>query len=177
MATSRTGGRPHGAAGRAPRTGRGGASRKRRSRAALPARTPQAPLLRLPRATLTARAAILAVALASVALAVALPFKVWVAQRSHINALQAQTRAQEQRVAALRRQQQLWKDPTYVEQQARLRLHYALPGETTYVVLGKPHAHHKRIADVTAGPQLTGPWYSRLWQTVEVAGKGTHPTS
>ena len=169
--------RPSGAAGRAPRAGRAGASRARRSRAAPPRRAVTAKALRVRRSTLTARAAILAVAVASVALALALPFKVWVAQRGQISSLQAQTHEQEQRVAALTRQQQRWQDPAYVEQQARLRLHYALPGEKTYVVLGKPKKHQQTAASKPTGPSLSGPWYSRLWQSVEAAGKGTSTTS
>jgi len=112
-----------------------------------------------------------------VALALALPFKVWVAQRGQIASLQSQTRDQEHRVAALKREQQRWQDPAYVEQQARLRLHYAMPGEKTYVVLGKPKKHHKAATVAPAEPALTGPWYSRLWQSVQEAGKGTSTTS
>jgi cell division protein FtsB len=123
------------------------------------------------RSALTARAAILAVAVASVALALALPFKVWLGQRGQISSLQAQTRQQEQQVAQLQQQALRWNDPAYIEQQARLRLHYAMPGEKTYVVLGKPSAHHKAKAATTTGPALQGPWYSRLWQSVEAAGK------
>src|SRR3954467_844077 len=133
--SGRTAGRPSGAAGRAPRSGRAGASRARRTRAARPARgaapppRAAAPTARMRRSTLTARAAILAVAVASVALALALPFKIWVAQRSQISSLQSQTRQQERSVAQLEQQQQRWNDPAYVKQQARLRLHYAMPGE------------------------------------------------
>src|SRR3954471_8752998 len=101
-----TRGRPGGAAGRAPRAGRSGASTQRRSRAALPSRTPPPAATRPARAALTAPAAVLAVALASVALAVALPFKVWVGQRGEIHTLQSQTRQQQQHIAALREQQQ-----------------------------------------------------------------------
>jgi cell division protein FtsB len=126
------------------------------------------------RSSLTARAAILAIAVASVAFALALPFKVWVAQRGHIASSQAQTREQERRVAALQRQTQRWNDPAYVEQQARLRLHYAMPGEKTYVVLGTPKSHRQHHqATAPGGPTLTGPWYSRLWQSVEAAGTST----
>ena len=133
--------------------------------------------VRIRRSTLTARAAILAVAVASVALALALPFKVWVAQRGQIASLQSQTREQEQRVAKLKTDQQRWTDPAYIEQQARLRLHYAMPGEKTYVVLGKPKAHHKAKPAAPSEPTLTGPWYSRLWQSVESAGKGSSTRS
>src|SRR5438874_4998404 len=126
-----TAGAPRGAAGRAPRGGRTSSSRARRSRAAPPGRRPPTLPAHRRRATLTARAAILAVAVASVALALALPFKVWVAQRGQIHSLQAQTQQSERRVAHLREQQTRWKDPAYIERQARVRLHYALPGETT----------------------------------------------
>src|SRR4051812_2210559 len=164
--------RPAGGAGRSPRGGGGGAPRHRRSRAALPPRATAAATPAIRRANLTARAAILAVAVASVALALALPFKVWVAQRGEISSLQAQTREQEHRVAALKRAQQRWTDPAYVEQQARLRLHYAMPGEKTYVVLGKPKARHHKATAAPTESTLNGPWYSRLWQSVEAAGKG-----
>src|SRR4051812_35697780 len=172
-----TAGAPRGAAGRAPRGSRTSPSRARRSRAAPPGRRPPTLPAHRRRAQLTARAAILAVAFASVALALALPFKVWVAQRSQINGLQAQTKAQEHRVAQLREQQERWKDPAYVKQQARLRLHYAMPGETTYVVLGKPKPHRKHATTSPTSTQLTGPWYSRLWQSVQAAGDGDSPTS
>src|SRR3954447_2719324 len=175
--SGRTSGRPSGAAGRAPRSGRAGASRARRTRAGLPARAATVPTARMRRSTLTARAAILAVAVASVALALALPFKIWIAQRSQISSLQAQTRQQERSVAQLEQQQQRWNDPAYVKQQARLRLHYAMPGEKTYVVLSKPKRHHRHAVATPTGPSLTGPWYSRLWQSVEAAGEGTSTTS
>ena len=95
----------------------------------------------------------------------------WLGQRGQISSLQAQTREQERQVAQLRQQAQRWSDPAYVEQQARLRLHYAMPGEKTYVVLGKPPVHRKPTSTATTGPALQGPWYSRLWQSVEAAGK------
>jgi hypothetical protein len=120
---------------------------------------------------LTARAAILAVALASVALALALPFKVWLGQRNEIAALRAQTRAQEQSVAQLQRQQQLWQDPAYVRQQAQLRLHFILPGHTNRVLLSAPPARkHASHTTQPATPDVSGPWFARLWQTVQAAG-------
>ena len=174
--------RRSGAAGRTPGTSRAGAGRKgasgvRRSRAAPPTRVAavEAAAVRRRRTTLTARAAILALALASVALAVALPFKIWLAQRGEISSLQAQTHAQQQHVQQLQRQQQQWQDPAYIEQQARLRLHYVMPGEKAYIVLGRPKAVAKAPAPhpTVAAPTVTGPWYSRLWQTVQIAGAST----
>jgi hypothetical protein len=112
---------------------------------------------------------VLAVAIASVVRALALPGQVWGAQRGQIHAVESQTREQQQRILELRKQQERWKDPDYVRQQARVRLHFAMPNETTYVVLGKPEgkkAKQKAATDST----LTGPWYSQLWQSVEAAG-------
>jgi len=170
-------GRSSGAAGRTPRTHRSGAGRKgaspvRRSRAALPGRVPAvgAAAARRRRTTLTARAAVLAVALASVALAIALPFKVWLGQRGEISALQAQTRDQQRQVAALQHQQEQWQDPAYVERQARLRLHYVLPGEKAYIVLGTVKPRTVKAGQTPSTPAVTGAWYSRLWQTVQLAG-------
>src|SRR3954447_2052490 len=126
---------PRGAAGRGPSGSRSTPSRVRRSRAAPPGRRP-APLRAQRRTSaLTARAAVLAVALASVVLALALPFEVWVAQRGQISSLESQTRAAHQRIAQLQHEQQRWQDPAYIRQQARQRLHYVMPGETAYIVL------------------------------------------
>jgi cell division protein FtsB len=145
-------------------------AKQTRSRAALPSRTTPAP--QVGRATLTARAAILAVALASVALALALPFKIWVAQRSQIHSLAAQTRSTEQRITQLQRERARWHDPAFIEQQARIRLHYARPGETTYVVLDRPKQKAPAVTP-TQQPTLTGPWYSQLWQSTVAAGTAT----
>jgi cell division protein FtsB len=121
---------------------------------------------------------VLAVALASVALALALPFKVWVAQRGQITDLESQTRTAQHRIAALRAEQQRWQDPDYVKQQARARLHYVMPGETAYVVLDDRKAKRAKARQkMQPTTQLTGPWYSRLWQSVEVAGKPGAPRS
>jgi cell division protein FtsB len=115
---------------------------------------------------------VLAVALASVVLALALPFKVWVAQRGQISDLQAQTRGAERSIASLRAEQQRWQDPAYVRQQARERLHYVMPGETAYVVLDDRSTKRARARHpAPTSAQLTGPWYSRLWQSVQAAGK------
>ena len=127
--------------------------------------------MRRRRTTLTARAAILALALASVALAIALPFKIWLAQRGEISALRAQTQAQQQHVEQLQRQQQQWQDPAYVEQQARQRLHYVMPGEKAYIVLGRPAPKASAKGSAPSTPAVKGPWYSRLWQTVQIAGE------
>lgn len=112
----------------------------------------------------------LAVALASVALTVALPFKIWLGQRGDIASLTAQTRQAQQQVNQLTAQQKRWNDNAYVEQQARERLHYVMPGQKTYVVLGPPA--HRRASRPVATPTdaSTSPWYTQLWKSVQAAG-------
>jgi cell division protein FtsB len=164
-------------AGRGPRAARRAPSRTSRSSTPLPKRlSPRAEEPPPPQRTaLTARAAILALALASVMVAVAVPFKVWLDQRGGISSLSAQIHAEQTRVAQLEAQHQRWSDPSYVEKQAKKRLHYVTPGTKSYVVLGKkPHAKHpvSPTATVAAG----GPWYSQLWQSMQVAGGVATPT-
>jgi cell division protein FtsB len=164
--------RKSGAAGKGPRAPRRSPSTARRSRAARPTRSaPRAAADRQRRqTTLTARAAVLAVALASVALAVALPFKIWLGQRGDIAALATQTRQARAHVHELAAQRRRWHDPAYVEQQARERLHYVLPGQKTYVVLGMPRGQssHPSSSD---GSTSSAAWYSQLWQSVQAAGR------
>ena len=104
--------------------------------------------------------------------AVALPLKIWLGQRGDIAQLTAQTRQTETQLAQLNAEHKRWHDPGYVESQARQRLHLVVPGQKTYVVLGKGHS-----ARAAATPQrtaaATGPWYSQFWQSERAAGAAT----
>jgi hypothetical protein len=162
-------------AGRAPRGSRKAPARDRRSSAPQPRRA--APRAAVPASStaLTGRAAILALALAFVIVAVALPFKVWLSQRGDLESLKGQIASAQERVAQLNAQDQKWNDPAYIEAQARKRLHYVMPGESNRVVLGpKPSHVEKRIATAIAHPAAPpvsdGPWYSQLWQSMQTAG-------
>jgi cell division protein FtsL len=109
------------------------------------------------------------VALAAVALAVALPFKIWLSQRSDIASLNAQTRQAQNQIVRLQAERKRWNDPSYIEQQARERLHYVMPGQKTYVVLGAPgRTKHKAAAGATT--VSTAPWYAQLWSSDTSAG-------
>jgi hypothetical protein len=109
------------------------------------------------------------VALAAVTLAVALPFKIWLGQRNDIASLSAQTRQTQQHITALRAEKKRWQEKSYVEQQARQRLHLVMPGQKTYVVLGNNGAPKSR-STATATAASTSPWYAQLWSSVRAAG-------
>ncbi len=103
----------------------------------------------------------------------ALPLREYLSQRSAIAAAVATQAAQRERVASLEQQQGQLQDAAYVRSQARLRLHYVLPGETAYVVLGSA------AAPGPAGPKgrsqpaggSAAPWYSQLWGSVRAADR------
>jgi cell division protein FtsB len=124
------------------------------------------------RANLTGRAAVLALVVCMLAISLAYPLREYLAQRSDIADVRAQVSEQEQRVADLEHQRTLWRKPSYVERQARERLHFVMPGETTYVVL-EPDEAPADSGVVAAAPRPTqrSPWFSQLWRSVEVAGK------
>jgi hypothetical protein len=107
-----------------------------------------------------------------VIVAVALPFKIWLGQRGDIAALQAQTHRTELRLGRLNAQDKRWQEPSYIESQARRRLHYVLPGQTTHIVLGRSD-HSGPTNGAEQQPAATvGPWYSQFWKSVQMAGDG-----
>ena len=94
----------------------------------------------------------------------------YVNQRGDIAALQDKVAAQERDVAALQAEQQRWRDPAYVEQQARQRLKFVKPGERSYTVLdAAPRAGTKDPVPEVAAPDVALPWYQTVWQSTRTA--------
>ncbi len=112
------------------------------------------------RARFTSRAAVLAVVLCAIALSLAYPVREYIAQRRQIDQLQAQSAQTKAQLARLN-------DPAYIEQQARDRLHYCLPRQTCYVIIGGQPARNPGQAAAVAGT----PWYERLWSSVQQADR------
>jgi cell division protein FtsB len=71
----------------------------------------------------------------------------------------------------LQAQQRLWSDPGYIQKQARLRLMYAMPGDTVYVVVnpGQKSDIEKTVATPKTNNSAT--WNEKLWRTVQAAGR------
>lgn len=129
------------------------------------------------RTGLTSRAAVLAIAVCAVVLTLAVPFQQYVAQRSQVNGLAAQERAERAKVAALEQAQARWGDPAYVREQARERLHFVKPGETAYVIVDPTPAPRPTPVAAAKVPHRSGPWYAQLWSTVTTAAdEPTKPT-
>jgi cell division protein FtsB len=122
---------------------------------------------------------VLAVALCAVLLTLAVPLQQYVAQRNQLAGLAAEERAAKARVAALEQAQARWQDPAYIKQQARQRLHFVKPGETAWVIVDPTTAPASPTragpgvapAPTPSGVPATGPWYGKLWSTVQTAGR------
>lgn len=63
--------------------------------------------------------------------------RAWLNQRGEQNALTAQIAAQRAAIAQLKTAQGRWSDPAYIEDQARLRFGWVMPGERSFRVIGR----------------------------------------
>lgn len=116
------------------------------------------------------RAAILVVVLAMVVMSLAVPLRSWLRQGDENAALSADVAAREQRIAELEDEVARWQDNAYVEKQARERLHWVYPGETSYIVMGKQGEEQQELLPPTG---TSGSWYERLWKTYEESAETT----
>ncbi|MEV2276453.1 septum formation initiator family protein [Nocardiopsis sp. NPDC049922] len=110
---------------------------------------------------LTSRAAILALVVCVIALSLAYPLREYVLQRSQIAQLQEERARMEEDVRALQqREEELTRDE-YVEDEARVRLHYQYPDEITYIVISPEDEDED-------GPESppSEPWFETLWRSV-----------
>jgi cell division protein FtsB len=119
----------------------------------------------------TGRAAILAVVLCAIALSLAYPIREYIAQRRQIDQLQAQRQQLALHLKQLRQQQKRLHDPSYIEREARDRLHMCFPNQKCYVII-EPAPKNARS---TAGRADGEPWYARLWRSVQQANQQTKP--
>lgn len=118
------------------------------------------------RGRLTGRAALLALVVCSLVVALAYPMRQFVSQRSEIADQRRQAEQARERVEKLRDEKARWRDPAYVERQARERLHYVRPGETGYTVIDGSAGEDRRRTESRAADR---PWYTNLWDSLDRA--------
>jgi len=97
-------------------------------------------------------------------------------QQGQISDMRDRLAQQRKTVVALQQEQRQWRDPAYVEQQARERLKLVRVGETSYTVIDGQAA-----LDLAGGPKIAAParastdntpWYGQLWQSMVIADTG-----
>lgn len=93
----------------------------------------------------------------------------YLSQRSQINEAQAQVDAQEKDIASKQAQLKQWNDPKYVQQQAKSRLGFVMPGQTLTVTVDKNGKVRQSAGTDIVAPKPTQPWYGQLWSSVQGA--------
>ncbi len=125
---------------------------------------------------ISTRLLILFIVLFSVAVTLAPPTQHYFAQRSQISALEADVASNRAKLQQVRAELERWKDPAYVASQARQRLHFVLPGERQYIILGinpQTSSSAGSAAPINEDFPLGVPWYSRVVSSITSVGVGT----
>jgi cell division protein FtsL len=121
--------------------------------------------------------AILVVVLAVLMVSYASSMRAYLQQRAHIDALQQQISSSQRQIGSLEKEKARWKDDAYVEDQARQRFGWVMPGEIAYQVVdadGKPLEHQDQLTDPsTVARQVPQPWWSKAYGTLAAAD---HPS-
>jgi cell division protein FtsB len=105
-------------------------------------------------------------------LVIAPTLKLYVEQRQQIADLEAQNAQQQKKVDDLQKLEARWSDPSYIRAEARDRLLYVMPGETSYLVIDDraPKATESK-APVSRELQKTKTdWLGALFGSVVTAG-------
>lgn len=124
------------------------------------------------RPVLTGRALVLGGVVLVLIVLLAAPINRYLTSRREVGNAAQQLRDHRQQLADLTERQQRWGDPGYIQQQARRRLQYAMPGDTVYVVVDKGQ---RSDIERTSGSGLAAPpapsWNTRLMDSLHAAAK------
>ena len=123
----------------------------------------------------TARFIAISVVIFIIAVTIAPPAQRYFTQRAQINAIEAEIDSRKSRLAEAEIELQKWRDPSYVKSQARERLHFVLPGERQYIVLGvetEASAVQKKKTPVATKQFCSAPWYTKLISSIQQVAAG-----
>ena len=99
--------------------------------------------------------------------------RAYLRQREHINDLKSQIARAEADIAVAKREKRRWADPAYVEQQARERFGWLMPGETGYQVIdsnGKPLTGKDALTDpASVAPERPDAWWTKVRVSLDAA--------
>jgi len=98
--------------------------------------------------------------------------RAYLRQSGQIHGLQAQIASSQKQARHLRSQQQRWKDPAYIKQQARLRFGWVMAGETAYGVLdanGQPLQGTDKLGRAVVPVSTPEAWWSKQYDSLQAA--------
>lgn len=129
---------------------------------------------RAPRRAVTGRALVLGTLVVLLIVLLASPLNRYFNSRSDVSNAAQQLEQDRAKVADLTAQLGQWSDPGYLQQQARIRLQYAMPGDTVFVVVDHGAKNDIEKTNGTGkDQQATGSWNEKLWTSVQKAGGGS----
>jgi cell division protein FtsB len=120
-------------------------------------------------ARLTGRAVVLILVVAALVMSLAFPVREYLAQRAAIAVAQEREAMLKDRVSQLKNDVNRWHDDTFVEQQARERLHYVYPGETGLVLLTPEDLVKARKPEIRTPTPPEVAWFDTLWGSMQEA--------
>ena len=122
------------------------------------------------RPVLTGRALVLGGLVVLLVLLLASPIHRFLASRSAVSSTAQQLQQDNKQLGELKKQKALWSDPGFIQQQARTRLQFAMPGDTVYVVVDRGQQNDiARTAGSGTASHATGSWNTKLWDSVTAA--------
>lgn len=126
--------------------------------------------------SISGRSLAFATVLLVLAITLAPPLQRFFAQNAQINAYKVQIASAQATLNEAKRELTLWADPSYVESQARVRLHYVFPGERQYIVLGagaQATGSSQPAAQVATQIPAGLPWYNEVIASITAANSNS----
>jgi len=100
--------------------------------------------------------------------------RAYLQQKDQIDQAKTEIAQRSAAIESLEREKQRWKDPAFVQANARERFGYLMPGEKSYVVLDKDGKPIESQATLSSPQQVlhkeTKAWWSKEWESVQLAG-------
>ncbi len=117
------------------------------------------------RSRLTGRAAVLVLVVCALLVSYASSLRAHLDQRSHLQTLERSIADSQREITALEREKLRWKDPAYVEAQARARFAFGFPGEVGYQVLDGDGTPLDADSILDQPPAGKGDGHPEWWQS------------
>ncbi|WP_146080499.1 MULTISPECIES: septum formation initiator family protein [unclassified Pseudoclavibacter] len=100
----------------------------------------------------------------------------YIAQRQYVAQLQAELTETQQSVDEIATERDRWSDPAYIQSQARGRLLFVMPGDTSYLVLDPPATNKQQQSNISTELHETqASWLDSFVESMVTAGTAPAP--
>ncbi|PPF46940.1 hypothetical protein C5B85_01260 [Pseudoclavibacter sp. AY1F1] len=101
----------------------------------------------------------------------------YIAQRQYVAQLQAELAETQKSVDEIATERDRWSDPAYIQSQARGRLLFVMPGDTSYLVLDPPATNKQQQSNISTELHETqSSWLDSFVESLVTAGTAPAPT-